>query len=518
MGGAGHRLAPLLKPRSIAVIGASGRQHRPGNLILESIKLSGFSGPVYPVNPGYSDIMGWRCFAALDEVPEPVDLAIVAGASERIEAQLREAIAQGARAAYIVATAYLEDDREPALLERVSSLAREAGMPLLGPNAIGFVNYTAPCAASWMTMHDMVPGPIAAIVQSGATYGYLNALDPRMRFCLTVHPGQEGVLSVADYMDYALDLPETRVLALYLETLADPGAFIAALAKARQRDIPVVAIKPGRSEAGARGVLSHAGRLAGSEAGVEAAFRRYGVLRCDTPDEWFATTLLMSHDRRPGPGGVAAIMDSGGQRALLMDKAEELGLDWADVGAETKALLASRLAPGLPAENPVDAWGGDEDWPSVYTDCFRAILHDPATAIGVYFTDFGAKATDDYLSHAGRLCAKLAEETDKPVIGATFTSRHFHDETIMAMDKAGIPVLDGGANAMRALAHAFAFRDMRLLPDAEPLQPCDPAIVARWRARLSGAEVLQESEALSLLRDFGLPTVEAIPADSETHV
>ncbi len=506
-----HPLEPLLNPRSVAVIAASGRAHRPGNLIVESLRESGFSGPVYAVNPAYREILGYPCYGTVGDLPETVDLAILAGATDRIEGHLREAIAAGARAAFILATATSEVDGDPPLLARVRDLAREAGIPILGPYSIGFVNYAAGVGATWMKASAMTPGAIAAIVQSGATYGFLNALDPRLAFSLTVQPGQEATHTIADYMDYALDMPETRVLAIYLETLRDPEGFRSVLEKAKARGLPVVAIKPGRSAAGRAGVASHAGRLAGSEAGCEAVFERYGVMRCETMDEWFATAQMLAHEPRPGPGGVAAILDSGGQRSLLMDYASELGLPWSRINRDTTAGLRGRLAYGLPVENPVDAWGGDPDYPEVYRDCFKAIIEDPDSAMGVFFTEFGSKPSDQYLQMAGDLCRQLQVETGKPVIGVSHTARQFHPEVLLSMHDQGVPVLDGGKTALQAIRHAFAYRDFGLREPDESLTTADPAPVARWRGRLAQG-ALRDEEALALLADFGVPAVAMRPA------
>ncbi len=513
--GAGHRLEPLLNPRSIAIVGASGREGRPGYSAIRAAKAIGYEGAVYPVTPTYEEIEGLRCYPDIAALPGPVDLALIAGGTGRMEGQLAHAIRHGARAALMFANAWLPEETGPPMRARIGHMAREADIPLLGPNTIGYVNYRDGCAGTWVPPVARKPGPVAAIIQSGSTYSYANTLDPRVRFNLTIQPGQEAALTVAELMDYALEVPGTRVLAVYLETVRHPEAFLAALERAEREGVPVVAIRPGRSEAGARHIVSHTGRLAGADAAFEAVFRRHGVIRAETMDEWWSTIALMSHDRRPGPGGVAGIMDSGGQRALLSDHAEACGVPWADIGETTRAKLRARLDASLPAVNPVDAWAGDPDWPTVFGDCFQAVVADPDTAIGAVFTDFGANDVDEFTYQLAKVCTDAAARSDKPIVAATYTARQFHPGVLLALAENGIPVLDGGLTALRAIANAFAYRDFRARPAAPALAPADPDMAARWRKRLGAGAALDEIEAFALLADFGVPTVAARRADSE---
>ncbi|MDJ0608498.1 MAG: acetate--CoA ligase family protein [Kiloniellales bacterium] len=512
-----HALEPLFAPRSVAVIGASGRQGRPGNQALNALAGLNFPGPVYPVTPTYQTIGKLTCYPEVAALPEAVDLAIVAGATERVEDQLTAAIDKGARAAVIFAEALLEGDREPKILERIARVAREAALPLLGPNTIGYINFQAGTAATWFPPTHRASGPIAAIFQSGAVYCYTHSFDPRMRFGLTVHTGQEAAVDVADAMDYALAQPEIRVLAVYLETVGDPERFFAVLEKAAARDVPVVVLRPGRSRRGAELVTSHAGRLAGGDGAFEAVFRRHGVLRTFSTDELFTTAILLAQECRPGPGGLAAIMDSGGQRALLVDDAEELGLPWSRIGEATQEKLRGRLAYGLPPVNPLDAWAGQPDWFDIFRDCFTALVEDPDTAMGVVITEFGAPDTDRFRSGMARMCAEVAGNTEKPVVAACFTTRHFHPDSFETLAEQGIPLLDGGRTALRAIAHAFAYRDFRDRPKAPAAAPPDDAAVARWRARLADPAPLDEAEGLSLLADFGIPSVAHRVAGNEAE-
>ena len=212
-----HYLTPLLAPRSIAFVGASPRPDSPGNDMLKMIDRAGFTGTVYPINPNYPEIEGRRCYGALADLPGPVDLVVLAVANAKLEATLREAIAIGARAAVIFASGYLEDDSVPPLTDRIAALARKAGMPVCGGNGMGFYNDAAGVwAAGFRNERLPRPGNITLISHAGSVFGALAHNDPRLKYNLVVSAGQELVTTAADYLDYALEQPETGVVGMFL--------------------------------------------------------------------------------------------------------------------------------------------------------------------------------------------------------------------------------------------------------------------------------------------------------------
>ena len=227
-----HRLTPLLSPRSIAVVGASNRADFPGNTIIHEIRRGGFTGALYAVNPNHGEIEGIACHAAMGDLPEAVDLAVLLVANHRLEAQLAAAIDAGAKAAVIYSSGALEGD--DGLLERLRILASEAGIAVCGGNGMGFYNFDG---GAWLcpfaTQNNSGPGPVAMITHSGSAFSSLLNLGARLQYNLAVSSGQEYSTSLADFLDYALDMPTTRVAMLFIETLRDPAGFQAALEKAR---------------------------------------------------------------------------------------------------------------------------------------------------------------------------------------------------------------------------------------------------------------------------------------------
>ena len=321
----GHFLAPLLTPGSIAFVGASRREDSPGRRVIEECMRGRYPGAIYPVNPRYEAVEGHRCYPSLVEVPETPDLAVLVLGNPRLEAGLRDAIEAGARAAVIFDSGFLAEDADPPLIDRLRSLAREACMPVCGANCTGFINLDGHTRVAYAPgEHDLEMGAVTFISHSGSTFGGFIRNERRLRFNLSVAPGKEVGATVADYMDFALGLESTRVIGLMIETVRDPAGFVAALEKAQDRRVPVVALKVGRSALGARLAQSHSGAIAGNDAAYQAAFERHGVVRVGDIDELLATLLLFAEPARPGPGRLSVISDSGGERELFVDMAEEL--------------------------------------------------------------------------------------------------------------------------------------------------------------------------------------------------
>lgn len=223
-----------------------------------------------------------------------------------------------------------------------------------------------------------------------------------------------------------------------------------------------------------------------------------------------ATVWFVRYDDHGVPevtDGENAITDSSGQRAVLADHAEAIGVPWAPIGEATRARIPARLAPDLPATNPLDAWCGEPDWIDRFTASLDDLARDPDTAIAVAMTEYGAAATDPVPRGVAEVCRRVAATAPLPVVAASFTSRQFHPDAVQALAADGIVVLGGGYNALKAIRHALDRRDARARPEDPPPDAPAPATVARWRARLAEGRVFDEAEGLAMLADFGVPTV-----------
>ena len=498
-----HPLTPLLKPRSIAYVGASPREGTLGHDMLRVLKAGGYRGEVLPVNPKYDAIEGWRCYPSLAELPAAPDLAVLAVANAKLEAALDEAIAAKARAATIFASGYLEGDTDPPLLKRIQAKARAAGMPICGGNCMGFYNVeesTRVCG--FYASVGPFPGPISFITHSGSVFSAFSHNDARYGFNLVVSAGQEVATTAADYLDYALEQPSTRAVGMFLEAVRDVPAFLKAIAKANERDIPVVVLKVGRTAESARLAASHSGAIVGDDAAYEAVFDRHGVIRAATLDEMAATLLLASQPRRLAKGGLAALLDSGGERGMLVDLAAAEGVPFAKPSAATTDKLAARLDYGLEPVNPLDAWGTGHDFEGIFRDTFQALAEDPDTALSVIFADI--RDTGFLCGPYERVARNAFAATDKPVAVAPNFSGVAHEQVAQRLTRDGIPVLDGTQNALKAIRHLMDRRDRRGRPTGRA-ERADPAVVKRWSERLRHAATLEEAEGLALLADFGVP-------------
>jgi acyl-CoA synthetase (NDP forming) len=508
----------MLEARSVAVVGASVKEGSLGRQMMVELLRGGFEGGVYPVNPGYDEILGHRCYPSIADVPEAVDLAILGVANQRIEQALRDAVAAGAGSAVTFSSLYEAAPPEPGLsplAERVASIARDAGIAMCGGNGMGFLNLEANLRATGFATPDHIrPGPVAFVSHSGSAFAAVAFNDRGIGFNVIVSSGQELVTDIADYMEHALGLASTRVIALLIETVRRPGDFRAALAHAADGDVPVIALKVGRTERSKSMVTAHSGALAGEDGAYEALFDAYGVLRVATLDEMADAMELFSSPRRvTAGGGIASIHDSGGERALLVDVAADLGVPFARISDATTERIQAVLDPGLEAANPLDAWGTGIDADRIFVECFHALHDDPDTAALAFVVDMtrqGEPHDEGYL-HVAR---EVFASTTKPFcILSNLASAVANDEAALLRDD-GIPVLEGTAPGLAALGHLLAYRDWRRRPPLVPPEPVSDDVRERWRARLASGVDVSELDGLALLAEYGVPTTETRGATS----
>ncbi len=504
----------MLEARSVAVVGASPREGSVGRQVLLELTEGGFDGDLYPVNPKYEEILGFACHPTVTDVPGPVDLVILGVSNALLEEQLTLAAAAGARSAAIFASGY-ETPREglPPLTERLSLIAREAGMAVCGGNGMGFVNVERGLrACGFYEPKDLPLGPITFISHSGSGFSAMLHNDRGLAFNLVVSAGQELATTAAEYMHYALDLDTTRLIGLFIETARDPELFRSALQRAADADVPVVALKVGRQERAREMIAAHSGALAGEDGAYEALFDAHGVLRVETLDEMADTLALLASGRRAGPGGLASVHDSGGERALMVDSAAVAGVPFARISDLTRDRIAALLDEGLLPVNPLDFWGTGRDAKEVITGCMRALLDDPNVAALAFVVDLTTEDNPD-MGYIG-MAKQVYPETSKPMAMLSNFSNGIDRDDVKELEAAGIPVLEGTMTGLSALRHLFEYREYRSRPPVEGASPVADEVREGWRARLSSAEPFDELEGLSLLRAYGVPVTLARAADS----
>ncbi len=510
-----HRLTPLLNPKSVAVIGASQKDASFGLMTITQLGRSGFQGPIYAVNPSYEEVAGFPCVPSIGETPKPVEHAVMVVANNRIEAAIGEVIRAGVKSITLMASGYLEGDSEPKLTERITDMANEAGLLICGGNCLGYYNFVNSIHTNWCRCEPHEPGNVAFISHSGAIFLSIAGSEPRMRYNLAVSAGQELNVNAADYLDYMVDMPSTKSVAMILETVRDPELFVAALEKARDRDIPVVAIKIGRTERSAAMAKTHSGALAGNDAAYEALFDHYGVIRASNVAELTGTAQVLATCKRASEGGLISLHDSGGSRGLTIDLAFEHGVRFADITEETTAVLASHLEYGLEPVNPVDLWGTGQNWLEVVEGCSTALINDPDAGAGVYFGDYSAKHPD--MPRMVTAIERTAAQTTKPAFIAQPVAGVLSGG-VLARVHAGMPIIDGIDTAMEVVRALFWYRDYQARHGSTP--PPAPAddVVAKWRARLATGANLDEAESLVLFADFAIAVPDNRVVSSEAEL
>ena len=367
----------VFAPRSIAVIGASRTPGQLGREVLHNLRTSGFTGGLYAINPNAAEIDGVRAYASLRDI-EPVDLAIIAVPAGLVEGALDDCIARHVAAVVVISAGFGEVGeegrrREAALVDKI----RKAGIRMVGPNCMGVIN-TDPAVRMHGTFAAVFPpaGNVAMSSQSGAlglaVLDYARSLN--IGFSTFVSVGNKADVSGNDLLQYWAEDPKTDVILLYLESFGNPRKF-GEIARRVGRTKPIVAVKAGRSAAGAKAASSHTGALASSDAVVDDLFRQAGIIRTGTLEEMFDVAAVLANQPLPKGRRVAILTNAGGPGILAADACEANGLELAQLGADTDAALRSFLPPAASVANPVDMIASAS--PQQYRRSLELLLADP---------------------------------------------------------------------------------------------------------------------------------------------
>jgi len=515
----------MLEARSIALVGASARPGSLGAQMVAQVARSPSRPRTYLVNPRYAEIDGQPCLPRLADVPEPVDLVLLGVPDQALEEQLGHAASRGDRSAVIFGYA-LDLPPTDGLRNRLPAIATSAGMAICGPACMGFINVACGLRAVGYLEPDPVPaGSVALITHSGSVFYAMLRARRGFGFSLVVSSGQELVTTTAAYARYALGLAETRVLALVLEAIRDAAELRSVLASARARDVPVVLLTAGASEAGKALVTAHSGALAAADGAWEALAAAYGIHRVRDLAELADTLELFSAGRRAAPGtGIATVHDSGLERAHVADLAAELNVPFAPIGQTTVGRLAAVLEPGLAPANPLDAWGTGRDAGPLFTECLSALAADPAVAAIALAVDLVPELDGDQSYPQAVLT--VVSGTTKPVAVLAGLPAAVDPVAAARLRAAGVPVLEGTRSGLLALRHLLdhaapadpppqAARPAPPPQAARPAAPPDPATTdlqaarrQRW-APVLAAGGLTGAVLLDLLREYGIPAVRA---------
>jgi len=515
-------LAPLMKPRSVAVIGASQRMTR-ATRVVGNLQRFGYAGRIFPINPKYDEIRGLRCYPDLASTPEPADSVVVAIPAEQVPGVLAAAVDSGVRSAVVLSSGFAEAG--PAGRQRQAALERlavERGLLICGPNCYGVFNIRLGAATFSADIAEPRPGGVAVVSQSG---GFSHAIAEHLMrqravgLSYIVSCGNQAGVGVEDYVEFLVEDADTAVIGVFVEGFKQPDRLRAVAARARERRKPIVALKVGRSENARQAMLAHTGSLAGTPEIVEAVLRQSGIVQVTSLNEMIDTLALMSMAGSFARTGwqVAVLSGLGGECGNLSDVADRVGIELPALAAPTVETLRGFMPDFANPRNPLDGTGAMYENPALFPRLIDALLQDDTIDVVAFNTRATVPAPGGWAparEFARTMAGAVRKGTDRLVLCfSSFAGGDLDQEVVGPLAECGIPFLEGSETALLALRHLRAYRAFldRPSPRVEAAPP---------RAVAPGAGgVLAGAEAMRLLREFGIPLAETHPAkDAEQAV
>jgi acetyl coenzyme A synthetase (ADP forming)-like protein len=446
----------LLKPESVAVIGASADTTKVGNNVLENMVSGGYAGKIYPVNPKADEILGMKCFRSILDIKDQVDLAVIAVKREIVASVLKDCATGGVEAAIIITAGFSETGEEgKRLQEEVAQIARQNRMALLGPNCLGLINPWLRLNASFGQAAGE-PGPIALISQSGALITAIQdmAAHNKIGFSMLASIGNKATLDEVEFLQMLQRDENTNVITAYLEDISRGQEFMR-VAERISKNKPIVVLKAGRTASGAKAASSHTGSLAGSDSAYASAFERTGVIRVDSIERLLDIAVAFACQPLPKGDRIAVVTNAGGPGIMMTDALEMAGLTMAQFDDATRKKLLSILPPAGSCRNPVDVLGdaGGE----LYGAAAGTLLESKAVD-GIIVILTPQKMTDA-VGSAGAI-VEAARDKGKPVL-ACFMGADTVDGGIEVLRQNRIPcypVPERAAQAMHELVEYGRYR------------------------------------------------------------
>ena len=485
-------VAAMLGARSLAVVGASPRQDSFGSRMV--IEAQRGSARVHLVNPRYDSIGDVPCAPTLADLDEAVDLVLLGVPDTALMEQLESAVAVGARSAVLFGSAH-------GLRDKVAATVTDAGMALCGAGCMGFVNNALGVRALGYLEPDPLPaGGIGLVTHSGSAFSTLLRARRGFGFRLAVSSGQELVTDTADYVDYALDDPQTDIIALMMETPRSVTRLRRSLLRAAEQDVPVVILTIGGSPRGRAMVAAHSGALAGEQAAWQAFCAAVGAVHVSDLAEFTDTLELFSGKRAARGEGIATVHDSGAERALAADLAHELGVQFADLADDTLTALGALLDDGLLPTNPLDVWGTGADTRNLFGACLQAMVDDPGVGVTALAVDLVTEFDGD-TAYADAVL-DVSKRTAAPLAVLASVASAIDRPTADRLRDNGIPVLEGVRSGLAALGHLVRW--------PLPVDSAGPTPVQRG--------IPEDASAFDVLAAYGIPVVESRSAESVDEV
>jgi len=454
-----YNLEPLFHPRSVAIIGASTDLTGIGGRPIKFLISHKYRGKIFPVNPKYQEIAGFKCYPSIKTIPEEVDVALIALSAKFVSDIVFQCLEKGVKSAIIFSSGFGEIGGEGAEIQkRLGDLARKSNFPICGPNCIGVVNLRDGITLAFtnaLYIEHMISGNVGFISQSGALGGSLFAIAQEMGlgFSYWVSSGNEEVLESTDYMYYMVQDPLTKVILGYMEGFRDINKLYHVAREALKRRKPIVILKVGQSEVGKNAAASHTGAMTGPDYLYDGLFKQAGILRVRDLDEMFDVGALLALGRLPGGNAVGILSSSGGAGVLLADKCLEHGLSIPQLVGKTKETLLNLLPPFGSALNPVDITGQSEERrfsgePELLKNYIHVMLRDQSlhTMIIMLTMYIGKRA-----EMAAQDIVDVFRETDKPMV-VCWIAGSLGEDGYKILRKAGVPLFQTPGRCIRAIS------------------------------------------------------------------
>ncbi|MCB0661265.1 MAG: bifunctional acetate--CoA ligase family protein/GNAT family N-acetyltransferase [Saprospiraceae bacterium] len=510
------KLDKIFSPTSIAVIGASNREHSVGRAVFQNILSGGFEGVVYPVNPKHNSIQGVKCYDSIKDVPERVDLAIILTPTKTVVKIAEECGKDGVGGLLVISSGFQEMGKEgQKLSQKLLEVSHKYGMRFLGPNCLGFINPALKINASF-AHRNATPGKLAFISQSGALCTVILdwAAEKNVGFSHFVSGGSMTDIGFHDLIDYFGSDRNTSAILIYMESLTDARKFLSA-ARAFARTKPIIVLKAGKSQEGARSALSHTGSLAGNDRIFESAFRRAGIVRVDTIEQLFDVAQAIAMQSIPDQNRLAIVTNAGGPGVLATDYLIEHGGKLANFEKNTIEKLNLILSSNWSHGNPVDALGDSSA--KQYGEAVSAVLADKGVdgVLAIFVPQAITSATE-----TAENLVKIAKNTHKTVLAAWMGEVQ---EARDILEEGKVPVYKFPESGVYSFLKMHSYgQNIKTLYETPPNIPMNfnPKI-EETRALLNSvmAEkrfVLTEQEAKTLLGYYEIPvTHPGIAANKE---
>jgi len=499
----------VLRPRSIAIVGASADPRSFGGFVLGNLERFGYDGAIYPVSRSSVEINGRACIKSIEALPQGIDLAVLAIPEAGVPEALRALAARGTHAALLFASGYAEAGEEGRVRqEELATIAASTGLLLVGPNCMGYTNFADNTPVTFEPVHPYpltASGGAGVVAQSGAMAANLrDALIGRgLPVTAIFSTGNEVSLGAEDVLAHYIADPRTRVIVAYVEQIRRPQLFLQLAAQARAAGKPIVLLMPGKSARARAAAQSHTGALAGDHATATALLRREAVVVVDSLDELFDTAAILLRYPTPGAGGPAFMTGSGAMKNLALDFADDIGLALPALTEATAQRLVEMLPAYAVAENPLDYTTIGVRQPGLIGEIVETLLADEP--IGSLILSIPAGPTMAQRDKAEHILPVLARTAKPAVLVVTGDSGPMETFFVEAIRNSGVPFFRSSDRALRALAKVAAYGEALARAEAAAGSAPVPAIPLPAPVPPSGAFAEYQGKAWLVQAGVAIP-------------